>query len=162
MATIAQSTLSRILAAGGNESSGENEHNNRLAKEFLRRSALWARQLACTSDWPFFDIARKLDADIAPEADFEKQLRGHLNGPGKVAPLMCRLLLWSLRWAALQDRGITRDYPLPDPFLPILSLYERGGELLQHKGMLLTPIYGFRPHSCEYYANHKSYIDEIG
>ena len=159
MTTITQMTLEKILAAERDGQVGIDERNNKLAKEFLRRSALWADRLSCISAWPFFDIAATIDPSIELTSAVEEQLREYLRGPGHVGPLMGQLLLWSLRWATLEDNKNMQDHALPHPYTPILALYRRGGELVLHHGMILTPVYGFRPKDCKYYVMHEPYLE---
>ena len=152
MTTNTLLTLERILGAERSEAPSADPRNNKIAKEFLRRSALWAGRLECVSDWPFFDIARAIGPDIEIDRAVDEKLRAHLRGPGKVGPLMSRLLLWSLRWAEVKDTGRFQFEALPDPYEPILSLYEQGGEISTHHGTILTPINGFRLMDFEHYV----------
>lgn len=148
------------MASGRTDAAGAEEYNNKLAKEFLRRSALWAQRLECISQWPFFDIAHEIDPELVLDADLETTLLAHLDRAGSVTPLTSRLLLWALRWAALEDARGTRQRPsLPHPFEPVVSLYERGGSIIQHHGMILTPVYGFRPEGIDYYQNREPYVE---
>lgn len=156
---MAATVLDRLLSSNRTISpKGADEQYNRLAKEYLRRSAIWAQTLECASDWPFFDVTHRVDPDNEVEAALDTALRAHLQGPGKVGPLMSRLLIWSLRWSTLSDLGMVGQYSLPDPYEPIVCLYETGGEIILHHGMILTPVYGFQLRECEYYAEHPSYV----
>lgn len=88
-----------------------------LLREFLRRMALWAEALGCPERWPFFDVAAQAMPEVpAPEVDLSSL--PHLQARIQAT------LHWMLRWDALPHR----PHPeLPDPFEPLLLLYERGG-----------------------------------
>lgn len=97
-----------------------------LMREYLRRAALWAQEYHAEGDWPFFDIAERIDptAQLAP--DLAKELESFLRsgiGPNSVE----RTLKGAVHWAAMCSSGRTDLPALADPYEPLLLMYERGG-----------------------------------
>jgi hypothetical protein len=94
-----------------------------LLKEYFRRAAQWADRHACDSRVPFFDIAACVNPDArAAKHVIDEVLATVAAGGGgwnakQVTPFI-------LHWAALnaEDRQT-----LPDPFEPLILLFERGG-----------------------------------
>ncbi|MFI7452202.1 hypothetical protein ACIBQX_32225 [Nonomuraea sp. NPDC049714] len=93
-----------------------------LMREYLRRAALWARHCGA-GGWPFFAISQhvepadRLPGDVA--ADLEEFMLSGV-GPRSIATT-CRD---AVNWAALPSET---KAGLPDPYEPLLTLYERGG-----------------------------------
>ncbi|WP_234327063.1 hypothetical protein [Streptomyces sp. NRRL WC-3742] len=100
-----------------------------LMVEYLRRAALWAEVLGGPSKWPFFDIAGAVapEVRIAPEVaeQLEDFLVANVGGIGTERACMA-----AVRWATLQDTPGVQLPDLPDPFEPLLLVYERGGEVI--------------------------------
>lgn len=94
----------------------------RLVQEYLRRSALWARDLRAEG-WPFFDVALDVDPEVrAPEEVVARAMAGL---PDFATFYVSRTVEWSLHFAALTDAGAALP-DIPDPFAPLLRVYERG------------------------------------
>ncbi|MFE5583705.1 hypothetical protein [Kitasatospora sp. NPDC056531] len=93
-----------------------------LMKEFLRRSALWAHQLG-SDRWPFFDVAALIDPSVRADPDLVEQVSKSCELQSTAVQQSC---VGALHFAALQESG--RPTPqLPDPYEPIVSLFENGG-----------------------------------
>jgi hypothetical protein len=102
-----------------------------LMREFLRRSALWARALGCAQRWPFFDLAScfadAAAADALPE----------LHVPQSLPTLVRATLHWMLRDAARSAIASATDLPpLPPLYEPLLRFYERGGSFRKEAGFV--------------------------
>ncbi|MEV4877215.1 hypothetical protein [Streptomyces cyaneofuscatus] len=96
-----------------------------LMREYLRRAALWAQEYGAELSWPFFDIAEHVDAAITTPPDVAAELEKLLQS---LAPASLRTTCrGAVRWPALlaAHRGLPAD--LPDPYEPLLLMYERGG-----------------------------------
>ncbi|MFE3720850.1 hypothetical protein [Streptomyces cyaneofuscatus] len=96
-----------------------------LMREYLRRAALWAQVCGAEESWPFFDIAERLDAAITTPPDVAAELEQLLQS---LAPASLRTTCrGAVRWPALlaAHRGLSAE--LPDPYEPLLLMYERGG-----------------------------------
>lgn len=95
-----------------------------LMREYLRRAALWADAVDST-EWPFFDIAAGLD--FAVGADDDAMLRAERDLDAKsVGGLVRRMAMAALHFAALRDTGTSLP-DLPDPYEPLILMFERGG-----------------------------------
>ncbi|MFD4274108.1 hypothetical protein R2B67_24185 [Streptomyces cyaneofuscatus] len=96
-----------------------------LMREYLRRAALWAKAYGAEESWPFFDIAAHVDAAITTSPDVAAELEQLLRS---LAPASLRTTCrGAVRWPALltAHRGLLAE--LPDPYEPLLLMYERGG-----------------------------------
>jgi hypothetical protein len=129
--------LSRLVAVdwSGDTAFDHPRSRVRLMKEYLRRAAHWAQAYQATEHWPFFDIA----ALVAPEVrvpgelavELDALIRARIGWPSVAAA--CR---GALRWAAVKDAGAPVPAELPDPFEPLLSLFERGGGFTTEHGFV--------------------------
>jgi hypothetical protein len=92
-----------------------------LMREHLRRSALWSRHLGSES-WRFFDVAGAVDPTVWADDSLVERVLAVARG----YPVVGKTCVYALRFAVLRDRGV--ELPeLPDPFEPLVLLYERGG-----------------------------------
>ncbi|MER7850699.1 hypothetical protein ABTZ03_43000 [Kitasatospora sp. NPDC096077] len=93
-----------------------------LMKEFLRRSALWAHQLG-SDTWPFFDVAALIDPSVRADHKLVELVSKSCALQSAAVQQSC---MGALHFAALQESG--RATPrLPDPYEPIVFLFENGG-----------------------------------
>ncbi|RKS07426.1 hypothetical protein DFP74_3095 [Nocardiopsis sp. Huas11] len=113
---------SRLRAIEWNDKPVSRKSQARLVQEYLRRSALWTGELRAQG-WPFLDIAHRIDPDVrAPVEIVDGALAAF---PSYATYYVRRTVEWSLHFAALKDAG--KPLPaLPDPFSPLLLVYERG------------------------------------
>ncbi|GHJ44932.1 hypothetical protein Cs7R123_22740 [Catellatospora sp. TT07R-123] len=104
----------------------------RLMREYLRRSALWARELAVLDLYPFFDVTAQFDPVAAQDNGFADSVLDGLLGRGLALPHrdFCRYMLnFAVSVAECPD--------LPDPYEPLLQVYERGGGFDLERGVIL-------------------------
>ncbi|MEY9214289.1 hypothetical protein NI17_020545 [Thermobifida halotolerans] len=92
-----------------------------LMREYLRRSARWSEETG--SLWPFDDFARRIDFDVRADQKIVEEMQESL--PTLVFPMVVRTCSWALHFEALRDAEIQIP-DLPDPFEPLLLMYERG------------------------------------
>ncbi|MDJ1643101.1 hypothetical protein [Streptomyces pakalii] len=93
-----------------------------LMREFMRRSAIWARQTN-SSVWPFYDVA----SHFASMDDIGEEIPAPLIKSVEMQhPIVRDTVRWSLNFAALRDGKIPLP-DLPEPFAPLVLMYERGG-----------------------------------
>ncbi|MFC3996257.1 hypothetical protein ACFOVU_10050 [Nocardiopsis sediminis] len=93
-----------------------------LMREYLRRRAWWAREVD-GAGWPFGDLAAAIDPAVRADADLVHRVRESF--PYSVFPMVLDTCEWALHFRALQESGA--ELPeLPDPFEPLLLMYERG------------------------------------
>ncbi|MFF3008407.1 hypothetical protein ACFVTF_37060 [Kitasatospora sp. NPDC057940] len=97
-----------------------------LMKEYFRRAALWLDAYGETDEWPFFDLAAivapAVRADPAVVSDIEDFVE---DASGSWHAIECSAA--AVQWAALGDAPGPVLRPLPDPFEPLIRVYERGG-----------------------------------
>jgi hypothetical protein len=94
----------------------------RLVQEYLRRSALWSAELGA-GGWPFYDIASWVNPDVRAPANVVEEAVATLSESATF--YVARTVEWALHFAALEDSG-EKLPDLPDPFFPLLFVYERG------------------------------------
>jgi hypothetical protein len=132
-----EKTLGRLLAVDWNGAASLDHAPSRarLMREYLRRSAWWARALDAVAEWPFFDVA----AYIAPEVQVPQHLAQQLEDliSTRVGwPSVARACRAALHWAALTDAQTPLEYGLDDPCEPLLLLFERGGGFTTEHGFI--------------------------
>jgi hypothetical protein len=133
----AATVLARLLVIDWNSplAFDHRQSRARLMKEYLRRAALWATELDGGKPWPFFDIAELIAPDVHPPQEMADQLEAVIDeGIGWPAvQTVCRA---ALRWAALLDFGHPIPPVLPDPYEPLLLMFERGGGFTTEHGFI--------------------------
>lgn len=126
-----------------------------LAREYVRRAALWAQALNCRDQWPFFDATRRIDPTFEMTTIAEEMLHTRLQetlGSGR----MMLLMKAAFRWYA-HERP-THAY-LPDLYAPIIAMYLHHGQITAEHHLIQTPILGFAKQPFEAYLLHAPYID---
>ncbi|MFF8900516.1 hypothetical protein ACF082_23945 [Streptomyces lydicus] len=112
----------RIIAIDWNSSDENFQERVNCIREFLRRSAQWARRMESPA-WPFFDVAEQLNPTIRASAQtVDEVLQSIPMRPSTVADTC----VWALHFAALRDAG---EIPsgLLDPYETLIDMYELGG-----------------------------------
>jgi hypothetical protein len=105
-----------------------------LMREFLRRAALWVDHLGGSERWPFFDIAERVDSSVRADPGLLERLDEFTNAnvPEFIARRMCRA---AVHWAELRESTEVTLPDLPDPYEPLIVLYERGGVFFVENGV---------------------------
>ncbi|MFD4942201.1 hypothetical protein ACFVYE_02230 [Streptomyces sp. NPDC058239] len=120
--------LERLRAIDWSDDLKAFEHANSralLMREYLRRAALWARACGAEQSWPFFDIAEHAAEAIQTPPEVAAALEEVLSGLAPASlKITCR---GAVRWAALRQAQVEWPGDLPDPYEPLLLMYERGG-----------------------------------
>ncbi|MFJ8883797.1 hypothetical protein ACIRJR_10335 [Streptomyces sp. NPDC102402] len=118
----------RLRAINWTDNSGAFDHPHSralLMREYLCRSALRAKAYDAETSWPFFDIAEHIDAEITISPHIAEELEDLLE---ELAPASLRTTCrGAVRWAALREARDDLSTDLPDPYEPLLAMYERGG-----------------------------------
>lgn len=97
-----------------------------LVREYLRRSACWAGAFDAVDRWPFFDIAEHIDPTVRADPDIATDLEDYLSGAVR-RPTIRNSCRGAVHWPAFR-RGTNLALPdLPDPYEPLLLVFERGG-----------------------------------
>lgn len=123
--------IERILAINWEPDDTRVGSHIALLQEYLRRAALWAKVLNCTEQWPFFDIAAiAVGVDPSQRADNAQieALRDYFSAtPFYVVGIIEKTCEWFLHWQVVKNQEKVRKFNLPDPYEPLILLYERGG-----------------------------------
>jgi hypothetical protein len=113
--------LERLLSIQWTERHLRRESQARLLEEHARRVALWRRRFG--AGWYFADLAAVADSSVRASEDVLHRLHEgvsiHLSG------YALRVCEYALHYAALQKAGKC-PADLPDPFEPLIVLFERG------------------------------------
>ncbi|WP_211718972.1 hypothetical protein [Nocardiopsis sp. MG754419] len=97
----------------------------RLVQEYLRRTAIWMQEFG-RKNWPFSDVAWFIDPGVrVPDEELDRILVGISHGGTYYSG---KTLEWSLHFAYLQDEK-SIQYDLPDPYEPLIRVYERGDSI---------------------------------
>lgn len=106
-----------------------------LLREYLRRSAIWAEDLGATDEWPFFDIAARVDPAVRAPSELVEELADFTseNVPAFKSRKLCE---FAVQWAALDDAAPDTARRHVDPFEPLLLLFERGGVFVVENGVV--------------------------
>lgn len=95
-----------------------------LMREYKRRSAMWADHLGLVSKWPYLDVAEALvergEASYNQEL-LAKRLEDIESATPKAYPKRMANLI--ARWESLSEKP---SIDLPDPFLPLQLVFQRG------------------------------------
>jgi hypothetical protein len=126
-----------------------------LAKEFLRRIALWSTKLGLsvnTATALSVDIAALLIPDIRAPEDYIEQAKQAIS-LSSYRQMVC---LNYLHWSAIATKSEITGYNLPSPYEPAIRLLERGGELFNHNGFIhVSHLICFYPGSLRDYLTTK-------
>ncbi|MEV5983942.1 hypothetical protein AB0L85_02880 [Streptomyces sp. NPDC052051] len=122
--------LERLFAIKWTDMEGFSRHEpsrTRLMREYLRRAALWANELGGVPKWPFFDIAECIAPSVRVRPDHSAKLQKYIEtNIGAISTE--RACYAALHWATLRETSL--ELPdLEDPFEPLITMYERGGEI---------------------------------
>lgn len=131
--------------------------NMTLAREYVRRAALWAQALDCREHWPFFDAVRRMDPGFELREVTAKALRDRLEKT--VGARMILLMEAAIRWEAYRGEARATLPDLPDLYAPAVAMYLHHGSIHAEHHMILTPINGFRKEPFETYLMHAPYMD---
>ena len=147
----------------------------RLVEEFRYLVTLWLDVTGIERS------RRSLDSFNLPmlfevmQADIEEEtyvVQRHIKGAGM--PLKVFVTI-SVLWAYGEDIGLIPKFALPDPYEPILVLYERGGNILHHtdnvrryfviadneKGFLMPQAFWPKDEDEPLPSLDRSHLDEI-
>ncbi len=113
----------------------ENETNVELMREFLRREALWAKQIGSDCKLPFADLAGLICPEVS-ESEFHKD--EILQFSSSLAENKC--LSNAIKWTLLREKSpnLLASFHLPAPYDPLLSLLARGGCFSQEHGVFVS------------------------
>lgn len=147
-----------------------------LMREYLRRAALWARAVNCPQCWPFSDYGKRVVSPLHfqglqlpgysllddkpkysrgadPLEDRILQLWQYLTAtPRRVGGLHGHLCLWFVRWQALGISPLQSGIELPEPYEPLIVLFERGAWFSREHGYIDVGSTGFSPSEASVYA----------
>lgn len=134
------------------------EAGAKLFQEYLRRMALWSIALG-VEQWPFFDVAARVNPLIRADVSYIRQLSKSLF-PNTFVWASAH---WMLHWAAIADHPNTVAHQLPAPYDPLLRFYEYGlwfrhqadSALIWHAATGQKRAFPLQIH---FYSNPKSFI----
>lgn len=153
--------LQRLLNISWTGSHADARSAVALVRDYLRRSALCAWTLGCPELWPFFDIASQLAPEVRTPAHLVAALEqrlGKLSLPSRIRDTC----LWALNWATLLEHRDAQPIELPDPFEPLITLYEQGGRFSTEHGYVDVEGAAFRLGGLgEYLAERVAVAPEV-
>ena len=136
--------LERILAIKWEPDDTRVHSHIALLREYLRRAALWAKALNCTDEWPFFDVAAHLcPLETADETKIEALNTHFMQTPFYVAGIIEKTCKLFIQWERVKNSPKVSEFTLPEPYEPLIMLYERGGIFSTEHGFFDFAIGGF-------------------
>ncbi|MFI7892332.1 hypothetical protein ACIFUY_13845 [Streptomyces sp. CACIS-1.16CA] len=117
-----------------------------LMREYLRRAAVWVSELEKhpstpsfgtdhSDNWPFIDFARVLDSSVTPNPELASRLDNFLAEYAS-APLTGKICRHALNWHSLPGGSLSGFPNLPNPFDPLIIIFERGGGFWVENGFI--------------------------
>jgi hypothetical protein len=147
---IARILALEIIEVTWSETDAENRTRLDLFREYLRRHAQWVHATGQRDAWPYGSVAPALGGDAPdPDADLLRNVRRGMFDR--------RFLANTLAFASVPAH-IRDAYALPDPYQPILALYERGGAVSLEQGVNIDAIWMPAPIKLETYLDRESFI----
>ena len=128
-------TLQRLLAISWQFDDSRVADHVPLMELYLHRAARWAKLLECTELWPFFDIALQIIPTVRAPAEAVMQLGSHLEAHD-VPYVIRRTCVWCLHWSTISDAEQVMRLGLPDPYDPLVMMYEHGGWFTREHGYI--------------------------
>ena len=147
-----EQTLERLLAIDWTNRDLTYDHvdsRGRLFVEYLRRMAVWVRELNENPSKPFVDLGSFVQPAVRADPSVIDRLE-----PISVYihwPPVRQSVEAMLHWAAIKDHdGVPPQWrDLPDPYEPLLIMFERGGAFITEHGFVdiglaMIPLNGWR------------------
>ncbi|MCI0714180.1 MAG: hypothetical protein L0154_28755 [Chloroflexi bacterium] len=117
----------RITAVKWEYDASRRRSHEALFKEYLRRQVLWLNALELTDHFPWYDLPQLINEDVRASTDATNWVRKHITFQVMNATMILTgVLEAALHWAAL-DEAHALPFDLPNPYEPMVILYERGG-----------------------------------
>ncbi len=129
----ADTAIERIKAINWKLNDSRTASHIALFREYLRRASLWAKTLGCTDEWPFFDVAAQLNPSLRADEAKVEVLKRHLKQFCLSRPIK-RTCKWFVHWAIVKNKPEVTKFGLPDPYDPLIVMYERGGDFYMEHG----------------------------
>jgi hypothetical protein len=130
-----------------------------LFKEFLRRAALLVESFGTLdipgSMWPILDFAAYIDSSLELDDDEIDSLAEELQVKGYPSWYSKRVCTYFLHWETIQDKSEVIELNLPNPYEPLIILYERGGIFRRDN----DGSWEFH-HAAFFVGEHNSYLNE--
>ena len=96
-------------------------------KDFLSKSAVWSVKIKKTKEFPFFDFAKCVGEFEEIKSFYHQKLENYFDNFYYISSQVKATCHWYLEWSTACDNSKIKSLNLPDPFKPLISLYERGG-----------------------------------
>jgi hypothetical protein len=118
-----------------------------LAREHVRRLALWAVALHIEYPYPFLtDIAEVINPSIRVSPNRLELLKNHFieRWTGGIGFWAQHIFVNALHWAAIENSEEVTRFRLPAPYEPLIVLYERGGDIRSEHGWFFISSGGMK------------------
>ncbi|MCX4745566.1 hypothetical protein OG455_08520 [Kitasatospora sp. NBC_01287] len=106
-----------------------------LMREYFRRAALWLEVHGEPKWWPFFDLAAVVDPSFRADPALTAEIEEYVDDTAGSA-YATDISVAAVHWAALLDTAGHQLPDLPDPFEPLIRVYERGGVFRLENGFI--------------------------
>lgn len=123
-----------------------------LMKEYLRRMGLWADALQLTDTTPFFDVAAAVLPNMRAPQALVAALNVQVHPPSPLVQVTCE---WYLHWNFVCDRPEITCFQLPEPYEPLIRMYERHGSFRREHIYIDVGLTGIAMPPWRVYAKHE-------
>lgn len=110
-----------------------------LAKEYLRRAAVFKCSLSLDCSFPFFNAANAIEKKA--EVTIAKNYNELKNIERQFFRMLCEAYL---EWAALQDEEEPIAVQFHDLYEPLFKIFKRGGSVGLHHGEFVVGKWGIQ------------------
>ncbi|MBF2048764.1 MAG: hypothetical protein IGS54_15625 [Elainella sp. C42_A2020_010] len=158
--TATMSMFHRILAIDWQKNCLDSDFHVKLMAEYLRRSALWRNALQPSQPTHplLFDIAACIDPTVRADSDLVEALLDHLN-QFPISLVVKRVCEQALHWAAIRDTTQVQQFSLPDPYEPLLVLFEHDEIFSTEHGWIDVAGAGFQIQNWRDYAEKLPFVE---
>ena len=119
--------IERIMSISWESDFSRSESQYALFCEFFRRMAKWTEFLGCREQWLFGNLANYVDSNLEIDRSKIDRLEQHLKNLG-LHFLIIRVCINFVYWEMLEKRfSLMKESKLPEPYEPIILMFERGG-----------------------------------
>ncbi|NJK69678.1 MAG: hypothetical protein HC849_21680 [Oscillatoriales cyanobacterium RU_3_3] len=147
-----QNALDRLFAINWQADDTRIQSHIALFREYLRRSAIWAKALNCAELWPFFDVAHQVCPDFPIPQDLVDRLAKHL-AEFHLSNNIKQTCLWYLFFCEVETSPIVKQYAFPNPYEPLILMYDRGGIFYTEHGFFCVNIASFPRKDWSHYEH---------
>ena len=128
--------IERIRSISWESDFSRQKSQTALLHEHWRRMVKWTEFLNCREQWLFGDLASCIDSNLEIDESKIQKLKQDLELLRMyLHPFIRRVCINFVRWETLKEgSSLVEQSNLPDPYEPIILMFERGGIFYTESG----------------------------